>query len=67
MSGELPRVPEIDIVDRLITERAGRLFDGVKGPVMRRLLHKLLDYDEAVRFADRIADLDGMRLEKREK
>ena len=59
MNGELPTVQEVDVVDHLIEERAGRLFDGLKGPAMRRLLYKLLDYDEAVRLADRIAELGG--------
>ena len=47
------------IVDALIAERAPRLVATPAWPILRPLLHGLLDYRKAVRLADAIAPLPG--------
>lgn len=47
------------IVDVLIAERAPKLAASPLWPAAKPLLHRLLDYDKAVRMADAIAPLSG--------
>ena len=61
----LPTEPEPNVVDHLIEERAGRLFKGPTGGVVRRWLYRILNYDEAVAFADRLGRLPGVDVLRR--
>ncbi|MCB1885884.1 MAG: 1-acyl-sn-glycerol-3-phosphate acyltransferase [Geminicoccaceae bacterium] len=51
--------PEPRVIDRLIEERAGGLFEGRLGPPFRRVMYALLGYDEAVRLAGQVGRLSG--------
>ena len=51
--------PEARVIDRLIEERAGSLFEGRLGPLFRRAMYALLGYDEAVRLAGQVGRLSG--------
>lgn len=55
----MPVRPEPHICDVLISERAPRLTRSVAWPVIRPVLYKLLNYQQAVRMADAVRLLSG--------
>ncbi|WP_284359758.1 1-acyl-sn-glycerol-3-phosphate acyltransferase [Candidatus Phycosocius spiralis] len=48
------------IIDVLIKERAPRLASLASWPILRAVLYRLMDYDQAVAMADKITDLVGV-------